>query len=109
MCVCVRRVGTIQSLQLLLHRGNVLAQWLESIFMLPSQSWKSTTGDSDSLGQPQDKGQNQQMSKMDMLKQKLSNVAKQNQDKLNSSLGGNENKMSAFESKMAKFNQNNMR
>jgi len=50
------------------------------------------------------------MSKMDMLKQKLSVVAKQNQDKLNSSLGGNENKMSAFESKMAKFNgQNNMR
>ncbi len=40
------------------------------------QSWKSTTGDSDSLGQPQDKGQNQQMSKMDMLKQKLSVVAK---------------------------------
>lgn len=73
------------------------------------QSWKSTTGDSDGLGQPQDKGQNQQMSKMDMLKQKLSNVAKQNQDKLNSSLGGNENKMSAFESKMAKFNQNTMR
>jgi hypothetical protein len=44
------------------------------------------------------------MSKMDMLKKKLNDVAKQNQDKLNNSLGGNENKMTAFESKMAKFN-----
>lgn len=66
------------------------------------KSWQSTTGGSDSQSQEQS---GQPLSKMDQLKKKLSDVNKQNQEKkdLNSSLNGN--KMSAFESKMAKFNQ----